>query len=35
VNLDEPPEDPQEDDESDPWEEEKLERIFSGLPSPQ
>jgi len=31
----EPPEGPQEEDDSDPFEEEKLERIFSGIFSPQ
>jgi hypothetical protein len=31
----EPPEEPQEEDDSDPFEEEKLERIFSGFFSPQ
>jgi len=35
VNLVEPPVGPQEEDESAPFEEEKLERIFSGFFSPQ
>jgi hypothetical protein len=35
LNLDEPPEEPQEEDDSDPLEEEKPERIFSGFFAPQ
>jgi hypothetical protein len=35
LNLDELPEVPQEEDDSDPLEEEKLERIFSGFFAPQ
>ena len=35
LNLDEPPEEPQEEDDSDPFEEEKPERIFSGFFAPQ
>ena len=35
LNLDGRPGDPQEEDDSDPWEEEKLERSFSDFSSPQ
>jgi hypothetical protein len=35
LNLDEPPEGPQEEDDSDPLEDEKPERIFSGFSAPQ
>jgi hypothetical protein len=35
LNLDEPPVEPQEEDDSDPFEEEKPERIFSGFFAPQ